>query len=143
VRLTVHAHKEQIHMHLTLHSALIAALAGLALAATPALARPIDHPAPYYGPTSSLAGTSQPRQDLRGEHARDAARLAEQPAPRVVTEGPTAAAKAIPRAANPVPVSADTDSEPWLVLGIGLGTAGLAGVGAAAMSRRTRVRATA
>jgi hypothetical protein len=130
-------------MHITLHHALIAALAALALAATPALARPVDPPAPYYGPTSSLAGTSQPQQDLRGEHARDAARLAERPAPRVVTEGPNAAAKAIPRAAKPVPVPAHTDGEPWLVLGIALGTAGLAGVGAAAMTRRTRVRATA
>jgi hypothetical protein len=62
-------------MHITLQSAVIAALVALALAATPALARP-DR---YESPTSSLAGTTQPRQDLRGEHARDAARAAEQP----------------------------------------------------------------
>ena len=130
-------------MHFTLHNALIAALVALALSATPALARPVDHTDRYHSPTSSLAGTSQPRQDLRGEEARDAARLADQPAPHVVTEGPTAAAKAIPRAAKPVPAPAHTDGEPWLVLGIALGAAGLAGLGTAAMTRRTRVRATA
>jgi hypothetical protein len=66
-------------MHLSLHYAVIAALVALALAATPALARPIDSPDRDDSPTSSLAGTTQPRQDLRGEHARDAARAAEQP----------------------------------------------------------------
>jgi hypothetical protein len=64
-------------MHISLPHAIIAALVALALAATPALARPVDR---ADSPTSSLAGTTQPRQDLRGEHARDAARAAEQPA---------------------------------------------------------------
>jgi hypothetical protein len=130
-------------MHITLQNAILAALVALALAATPALARPADHADRYDSPTSSLAGTTQPRQDLRGEQARDAARAAEQPAPRVVTEGPTAAAKAIPRAAKPIPAASHTDGEPWLVLGIVLGTAGLAGVAAVAATRHTRVRATA
>jgi hypothetical protein len=66
-------------MHITLQSAIIAALVALALAATPALARPVDRADRYDSPTSSLAGTAQPRQDLRGEHARDAALAAEQP----------------------------------------------------------------
>jgi hypothetical protein len=94
-------------MQIPLSHAVIAALVALALAATPALARPIDPP------------------------------------DRVVTEGPTAAAKAIPRAAKPIPPSKDTDSEPWLVLGVAHGTAGLAGAGAAVATRHTRVRATA
>jgi hypothetical protein len=66
-------------MHITLQNAILAALVALALAATPALARPVDRADRYDSPTSSLAGTTQPRQDLRGEHARDAARAAEQP----------------------------------------------------------------
>jgi hypothetical protein len=107
-------------MHLSLHHALIAALVALALAATPALARPVDRPDRYDSPTP-----------------------AEHPTPRVVTEGPTAAAKAIPRAANPLPATTHTDGEAWLVLGIALGTAGLAGAGAIAANRHARVRATA
>jgi hypothetical protein len=56
-------------MHITLQSAIIAALVGLALAATPALARPVDRSDPYDSPT-----------------------LAEPPTPHVVTAGPTAVA---------------------------------------------------
>ena len=39
-------------------------------------ARPVERVDRSDSPTSSLAGTISPRQDLRGEHARDAARLA-------------------------------------------------------------------
>jgi hypothetical protein len=50
---------------------LVAAVAASALAASTAAAR-VDR---YDSPTSSLAGTVE-HQDLRGEHAQDAARLA-------------------------------------------------------------------
>jgi len=49
---------------------LAAAIATSLLASAPALARTADEGLR----TSSLAGTASPRQDLRGEHARDAAR---------------------------------------------------------------------
>src|SRR5215210_4719727 len=54
----------------TSRSMLAAAVAASLLASAPALARTADEGVR----TSSLAGTASPRQDLRGEHARDAAR---------------------------------------------------------------------
>jgi hypothetical protein len=56
---------------------LVAALAVSAMAASTAAAKPVDRPDRYDSPTSSLAGTTE-KQDLRGEHAQDAARLAAQ-----------------------------------------------------------------
>jgi hypothetical protein len=70
----------------TLKSTLVVALAASALAASTATAPASagltpSHPSPhvdrYASPTSSLAGTTE-KQDLRGEHAQDAARLAAQ-----------------------------------------------------------------
>jgi hypothetical protein len=54
---------------------LVATLAASALAASTATAKPTDRVDRYDSPTSSLAGTTT-KQDLRGEHAQDAARLA-------------------------------------------------------------------
>jgi hypothetical protein len=54
---------------------LVATVAASALAASTATAQPTDHVDRYDSPTSSLAGTVE-HQDLRGEHAQDAARLA-------------------------------------------------------------------
>jgi hypothetical protein len=51
---------------------LVAVVAASALAASTAAAQSADR---YASPTSSLAGTTE-KQDLRGEHAQDAARLA-------------------------------------------------------------------
>jgi len=56
---------------------LVAALAVSAMAASTATAKPVDRHDRYASPTSSLAGTTE-KQDLRGEHAQDAARLAAQ-----------------------------------------------------------------
>jgi hypothetical protein len=59
---------------ITLKHTLVVALAASTLAASTATARQVDR---FASPTSSLAGTTE-KQDLRGEHAQDAARLAAQ-----------------------------------------------------------------
>jgi hypothetical protein len=125
-------------MHITLQNAVIAAFIALALAATPALARPVDRADRHDSPTSSLAGTTQPWQDLRGEQAQEAARAAEQPTPHVVTEGPTAMAKAIPWVAKPIPPAADDDAPAPEIGGAIVGGLILA-AGAAVATRRRRV----
>ena len=53
----------------------VATVAASALAASTAAAQPTHRVDRYDSPTSSLAGTIE-HQDLRGEHAQDAARLA-------------------------------------------------------------------
>ena len=100
----------------TLQHTLVAALAAGTLAASPALAKPVDHVDP---PTSSLAGTTSPRQDLRGEHAK----------------GPARAAEAVPAAET------GSDDGVWLVLGIGLAAGGIVAGSAAGVARHHRVRA--
>ena len=62
---------------ITLKHTLVAALAASALVASSATARPTERVDRYASPTSSLAGTTE-KQDLRGEHAQDAARQAAQ-----------------------------------------------------------------
>jgi hypothetical protein len=57
----------------TTRSLLAAGIAASLLASAPALARTADEGGAAVQ-TSSLAGTVSPSQDLRGEHARDAAR---------------------------------------------------------------------
>lgn len=64
---------------------LVAAAAASTLAASTATAEPTDPVDRYDSPTSSLAGTVE-HQDLRGEHAQDAARLAAEDAERVAAE---------------------------------------------------------
>ena len=56
---------------------LVAVVAASAMAASTASAKPVERVDRYDSPTSSLAGTTE-KQDLRGEHAQDAARLAAQ-----------------------------------------------------------------
>jgi hypothetical protein len=60
---------------ITLPYALVAALAACTMVVSTASAKPIDRVDRFDSPTSSLAGTTE-KQDLRGEHAQDAARLA-------------------------------------------------------------------
>jgi LPXTG-motif cell wall-anchored protein len=66
----------------SLRSLLVATFAASALITSTASARPTDRVDRFASPTSSLAGTSESnldaKQDLRGEHAQDAARLAAQ-----------------------------------------------------------------
>lgn len=54
---------------------LVVTLAASAMAASTAAAKPVDRIDRFDSPTSSLAGTTE-KQDLRGEHAQEAARLA-------------------------------------------------------------------
>jgi hypothetical protein len=54
---------------------LVAVVATSTMAASTAVAKPVERVDRFGSPTSSLAGTTE-KQDLRGEHAQDAARLA-------------------------------------------------------------------
>jgi hypothetical protein len=115
----------------TLQRTIVAALAVGAVATSPAVADRLD------SPTSSLAGTTSPGQDLRGEHARDAARAAATPV-----------RPAYPRYAPPmiepaqVARAAETGSTDhgWLLIGVGLAATAV-GAGAAAGVTCSRVRA--
>jgi hypothetical protein len=87
--------------------------AAVLLAAAPAAGA---HPLRDNSPTSSLAGTTTPRQDLRGEHARDAARAGEIAAEmRAFKPAPLVDPKPAPASA-PAP----SDGMPWAVIGISL-----------------------
>jgi hypothetical protein len=124
----------------TLQHTLVATLAAGALVASPAVARTTDRVDRLDSPTSSLAGTTSP-QDLRGEHARDAARSAEpqvQPGPATWPMYPTPSVKP----AKAVPASqTEGDDDVWLLIGIGLAATGIVAGGAAGVTRRHRVRA--
>ena len=123
----------------TSRSLLAAGIAASLLASAPALARTADEGVR----TSSLAGTASPRQDLRGEHARDAARPSGGPnrgVPPVYWSYGYEAPKPSP---NPVSAPAQkptNDDDLWLILGIALGATGIVAGSAVAVSRRSRVR---
>jgi hypothetical protein len=129
----------------TLKHTLAAAVAASALAASPALARPIDFGPADAGsrsqsPTSSLAGTTDglPKQDLRGERAKDAAHRHLQPGQPSWPVNP----QPLPAPTTPAKASTDVDDDGiWLVLGLGLAGAGIVAGGAAGLTRRVRVRA--
>jgi hypothetical protein len=136
----------------TLQHTLVAGLAASVLAASPALARPIDRVDRFESPTSSLSGTVTPRQDLRGEHAQDAARAAAQPqdlrgehardAARLAQQPTNIRPESVAKPAKFVPAPENgTDDDIWLVLGIALGATGLVAGSAAAVTRRSRLRA--
>jgi hypothetical protein len=61
---------------ITLKETIAATVAALVLAATPAFAKPVDRADRFESPTSSLSGITTPHQDLRGEQAQEAARIA-------------------------------------------------------------------
>ena len=127
----------------TLQHTLTAAVAASALATAPALAKPADYP--YESSTSSLAGTTSPQQDLRSPDARDAAQP--KAAESSVAPGtPTWPVQPEPLTRPVPPAESATgngggDDSIWLVLGLGLGGAGLLAGGAAGLARHSRVRA--
>jgi len=125
----------------TLKHTLVAALAASALVASPALARQVDRADRYDAPTSSLAGTTTPHQDLRGERALDAANAAEKHFLPNQPTWPTHPAP-VPKPVKAVPASTsgNDDGDLWLALGIGLAGAGIVGGSAVAVTRRQRVR---
>jgi hypothetical protein len=162
---------------ITVQQVVAAGLATSVLAAAPALARPADRIDRFDSPTSSLAGTVTPHQDLRGEQAQEAARRAATTAdvyvppasstavtPPATYASPTAvtphqdlrgehARDAGRRVEHPVPTrptrkapwkvvsapkSGGEDDGIWLILGVGLGAAGLAAGSTVAVTRRAR-----
>jgi hypothetical protein len=116
-----------MYLRSTSRSLLAATMAASLLAATPALARTADEGSRATVQTSSLAGTVSPGQDLRGEHARDAARLT--PAPITRAAAPAAQpAKALP--------ATDDDggrAQTWLIVLVGLAGAAIAAGGTASV----------
>ena len=129
---------------------LAATLAAGAVAATPALAMPIDAPLNRVdSPTSSLAGTTEEnlkKQDLRGEFAKDTAVQAAKDSQLAPGQPvfPTYHDPLPPRSVNAsAPATNDDGSDigVWLLVLSGLAGAGLVGGGAAGIARHTRLRA--
>ena len=130
-------------------SVLGAAIAASLLLASPALAKPMppDHRAEAQ--TSSLAGTTA-KQDLRGEHARDAARVVTHAPPKQDLRGehardaarPPVAPVAPPVADAPktLPAADDNGSRPdtWLLVVIGLAGALIVAAGTSGLVRARR-----
>jgi hypothetical protein len=93
------------------------------------------HPIRDASSTSSLAGTTSPAQDLRGEQARDATR-ADQIAAQMKRYQ---AARPEPISApKPAPAPAPSDGTPWAVIGISLFAALVAAGGAVLYVRLPR-----
>ena len=138
----------------TPRSLLGAAIAACLLLASPALAKPVDVVTRTASPTSSLAGTVSPGQDLRGEHARDAALAVTQAAPKQDLRGEhardaarPAPIRATPVATDPAPARSapdagtDTDTggiDTWLVVLLAATGAAIAAAGTAGAVRLRR-----
>ena len=134
---------------------LTAALATSVLAASPALAKPIDEPSNRAdSPTGSLAGTTSYTpgsetpvgQDLRNENSKDAAIQAAKDEKLMPGQPvfPTYHEPLPPRTVNvsaPAGTGDDSDVGIWLLLLSGLAGAGIAGGGAAGLARHSRLRA--
>ena len=130
-------------------SVLGAAIAASLLLASPAMAKPVDSDHRSEAPTSSLAGTATPKQDLRGEHARDAAQAAAD-APKQDLRGehardasrPPVTPAAPPAASAPKTLAAadENGSRPdtWLLVAIGLAGAVVVAAGTSGIARARR-----
>jgi hypothetical protein len=121
----------------------------------PAAARPIDARAD--APTSSLAGTTDPRQDLRSPDARDAASPVPQDL-RSPDARDAASTEQIARSteayyqsfgvpvpvapfSSPAPVSPPADETPWLLISaVAAALAGVLATGALALRHRRTTR---
>ena len=125
-----------------------ATLAATLLLAPPSPAKPVDPYVDVEAATSSLAGTTT-KQDLRGEHARDAARAITHAAPKQDLRGehardaartPATPVAAAPEAPTSAPV-ADTDGsrpDTWLIVAIGLAGAIVIALGTTGAVRARR-----
>jgi hypothetical protein len=130
----------------TLKYTLAAVAAGTVVAASPAVAKPVDPATSVdrvdrFGPV-----TPPPYQDLRGEQAKEAARNAEQE--KFLPGQPTWPTKPAPvakPAVEPAPAVPASDGggvdDVWLIVGAGLAAVGIVGGSAAGVARRSRVRA--
>jgi hypothetical protein len=132
--------KEHISMsrRTTLQHSLAAALAGVALTASTAVARPIDRVDRF----DNVA--PQPRQDLRGEHATDPAPPGSEhfmPGQPTWPTHPAPVPKPSVAPVSQVAPSDDGSDDVWLIVGIGIAAAGIVAGSAAGINRRYRVRA--
>jgi hypothetical protein len=125
-----------------------AALAATLLFASPSPAKPVDPYVDVEAATSSLAGTTS-RQDLRGEHARDAARAITHAPPKQDLRGehardaartPATPVAAVPEAPKPAPLADTGGSRPdtWLIVAIGLAGAIVLALGTTGAVRARR-----
>jgi hypothetical protein len=125
----------------TLQRTLVATVAGLAVAASSAAARPIDRVDRFDN------AAPQAPTDLRGEQALEAARIAEQKQEHFLPNQPTwpthpaPAPKLVAKPSSPAPAPDSGIDDVWLIVGIGVAAAGLVGGSTAAAVRRSRVRA--
>jgi hypothetical protein len=137
----------------TIKHALAVALGASALAASPALAGPVDRVDPAAGtvfgsigvdrqvdrvdPAAGAVFGSIAYDEWRGERARDAAPPAERP------RGPGHPSQVTPKPAPIVPAARPDagDDEVWLILGIALAGTGVAVGSGAVVARRSRLRA--
>jgi hypothetical protein len=131
----------------TLKYTLVAVAAGTVVAASPAVAKPVDPVTPSdqridrFGPVSP-----HPYQDYRGERALEAAQAAEQekflPGQPTWPTNPAPVAKPAVEPAPAVPASDGGGvDDVWLIVGAGLAAVGIVGGSAAGAARRYRVRA--
>jgi hypothetical protein len=122
----------------TLKYTVTTALLAGAVAATPAVAAPIDRVDRFESGTSSLAGTTEktPKQDYRSADALDSA-LNQEFMPNQPTwpAYPTPATKPAPAPAPSTGTTGDGDGI-WLILGLGLAGVGVA-AGVAGATRHT------
>jgi hypothetical protein len=132
--------KEHISMsrRTTMKHSLVAALAGVALTASTAVAKPIDRIDRYDN------AAPRPYQDLRGEHATDPAPPGSerfQPGQPTWPTHPVPVPKPDVAPVSQVAPSDDGNDDVWLIVGIGMAAAGIVAGSAAGMTRRYRVRA--
>jgi hypothetical protein len=116
----------------TLQHTLVAALAATALAASPAVARPLDRIDRFESPTPT------PHQDLRGEFPKDPGPPEVQPGQPTWPIDPKPLVR--PVKAAPAADGGGVDSA-WIVLGIGIAATGVVAGSVAGVTRRQRVRA--
>jgi hypothetical protein len=124
-----------------LQHALVAAVASAAVAAPAAVAKPTDRVDRY----DNVTPRPYHYTDLRGEHAMDAARAAEQehflPGQPTWPTHPAPLPKPVVKPASSAPSSDGGIDEVWLIVGLGFAAAGIVGGSAAGLARRSRVRA--
>ena len=122
---------------------LVATVAASAMAASTAAAKSVDRVDRFDSPTSSLAGTAE-KQDLRGEHARDAARFNGQTPSRGTPQVYWSYDYEAPKPSahpNAAPASKPTDdTDVWVILAIALAATGIVAGSTFVVSRRSRVR---
>jgi hypothetical protein len=106
----------------TLQRTLVAVAAGTAVAAAPALAKPTDRIDRYDHVAPQPQEKFQPGQPTWPTHPAPAPKLVVEPAPVV-------------------PASGGGSDDVWLIVGVGLATAGIVAGSAVGASRRHRVRA--